>query len=251
MPPITIPADPVSDPSEARMGTYCFQPLMWSFSPEESDDRSDWGQFGLNKIPWSTRVWTFQEMMMSTRKLYFATSGMHLVWGQHVESEYDHVFEPTWLPEVGNYTIQDHFRLDTITAMDDTAAIYRVWLYWIVMGYGARQTTNPTDATSSLSGLVHTFAPLLQDQYAAGLWAQRLASGLLWQCVGTDPRPVHAAPGRLQRPPSLHRPLQGAEWAAAPPSTSTAATTCPTSNTEGTGASRSSERITAAHFWGK
>ncbi|KAK8034043.1 hypothetical protein PG993_009038 [Apiospora rasikravindrae] len=147
--PVTIPADPVSDPSGAERGTYFFQPLMWSFRSEDAENtdedetnssssggnkNNNWGQFSLGRSHWSTRAWTFQEMMMSARKLYFTTSGMHF------------------------------------------------WVYWVVMGYGDRRTTNPTDAFPSLSGLAHTFAPLLRDEYVAGLWAQRLASGLLWEC---------------------------------------------------------------------
>ncbi|KAK8113527.1 hypothetical protein PG984_014053 [Apiospora sp. TS-2023a] len=200
--PITIPADPVSDPSGTTMGTYRFQPLTWSLYSEESSfgdalsadagnslTYNDWGQFGLGNSLWSTRAWTFQEMMMSTRKLYFTTSGMHFVCsdadtpGGGSRSEYDLVFEPTYMPEIGRYAIQDHFGLDKIRELDDPAKVYREWVYWVVMGYGARETTNPTDAFPSLSGLAHTFAPLLRDEYVAGLWAKRLASGLLWQCM--------------------------------------------------------------------
>ncbi|KAK7968071.1 uncharacterized protein PG986_002348 [Apiospora aurea] len=58
--PITIPVDPVADPSGAEGGTYTFQPLMWSFRSEDAENNGDddndeentnngssnnWGQF--------------------------------------------------------------------------------------------------------------------------------------------------------------------------------------------------------------
>ncbi|KAK7963417.1 hypothetical protein PG988_010391 [Apiospora saccharicola] len=213
--PITIPVDPVSDPSGTTTGTYCFQPPTWSLRSEDSSSspdalssdagntltHNDWGHFGLGNSLWSTRAWTFQEMMMSTRKLYFTTSGMHFVCSDADTPR--RRLPPTYMPEIGRHAIQDHFGLDAIAAMEDPAEVYREWVYWVVMGYGARETTNPTDAFPSLSGLAHTFAPLLRDEYVAGFWAKRLASGLLWQCM----EPPHPTPEAL-----LARPYVGPSW---------------------------------------
>ncbi|KAK8065013.1 hypothetical protein PG997_011760 [Apiospora hydei] len=182
-------------------GTYAFQPLMWSFRSDDAENNEDendedtnnsssnnnnWGQFSLGNSHWSTRAWTFQEMMMSARKLYFTTSGMHFVCGERVHrSEYPYALERETFAEVGKYSIKDNFGLEEISKMEDPDEIYQEWVYWVVMGYGNRQTTNPTDAFPSLSGLAHMFAPLLRDEYVAGLWAKRLASGLLWEPDGT------------------------------------------------------------------
>ncbi|KAK7968070.1 heterokaryon incompatibility protein-domain-containing protein [Apiospora aurea] len=124
---------------------------------------------------------------MSARKLYFTTSSMHFVCGDRVHrAEYPHALERETFAEVGKYSIKDNFGLEEILKMEDTDEIYQEWVYWVVMGYGNRQTTNPTDAFPSLSGLAHMFAPLLWDEYVAGLWAKRLASGLLWECEEPD-----------------------------------------------------------------
>ncbi|KAK8857307.1 heterokaryon incompatibility protein-domain-containing protein [Apiospora arundinis] len=180
--PITVPADPVSDPSGSVGGTYIFQPIMWLHNRYSAYDR--WGQFSLSNSQWVTRAWTYQEMMMSTRLLYFTTSGMHFNCGQCIRSEYPYqVVDPNQyvLPHATT-SIHDGFGLESMYQLASTSEIYREWTRRVVIKYGGRTMTEPTDAFPSLSGLTNIFATLLQDEYIAGLWKQRLPYGLTWLC---------------------------------------------------------------------
>ncbi|KAK6815777.1 hypothetical protein PG987_016543 [Apiospora arundinis] len=104
--PITVPVDPVSDPSGSIGGTYVFEPIMWLH--DLNFTYNECGQFSLSSSDWATRAWTHQEMKMSTRLLYFTTSGMHFNCGQYIDSEYPY-----------------HIRLpDPATFMDDATTIY-------------------------------------------------------------------------------------------------------------------------------
>lgn len=126
--------------------------------------------------------WTFQEMLLSTRMLFFTTSGMHFKCGHEVRSEYDYTLEQRYVPQAGKFGIKDEFQLGSLRKMQDRGDIYWQWIYWIVMGYGDRKVTNPTDVFPSLSGIAQVFGTLLRDNHVAGLWAKRLASDLLWVC---------------------------------------------------------------------
>ncbi|KAK8032644.1 hypothetical protein PG990_002378 [Apiospora arundinis] len=167
--PITVPADPVSDPFGTTGGTYIFQPIMWVSNSHLFHRRT---KFSLSKSQWVTRAWTLQEMMMSTRLLYFTTSGMHFNCGQRLRcSPYVH----------------DSFGLETLYQLSNKSEIYLEWTRRVVMKHAGRKMTEPTDAFPSLSGLATLFASLLQDDYVAGLWKQSLAYGLVW----STHEPVH------------------------------------------------------------
>ncbi|KAK8004568.1 hypothetical protein PG989_004287 [Apiospora arundinis] len=178
--PITVPVDPVSDPSGSIGGTYVFEPIMWLH--DLNFTYNECGQFSLSSSDWATRAWTHQEMKMSTRLLYFTTSGMHFNCGQYIDSEYPYHIR---LPDPATFmddatTIYDRVGLESLYELSDTYDIYLEWTRRVTVKHGGRNMTEPTDAFPSLSGLANIFASLLQDDYVAGLWRKSLLSGLTW-----------------------------------------------------------------------
>ncbi|KAK8065014.1 heterokaryon incompatibility protein-domain-containing protein [Apiospora hydei] len=173
--PIEVPTDPVSDPSGTG-GTYFFQPIRWSCGSEFGFYYQ--APFSLANSKWNTRAWTFQEMRMSTRLLFFTTSGLHFNCGQYNHSEYYASQVPSYHSTITS--VRDAFELKELHQMSNKSKVYDAWYETIVNRYGDREMTKRTDAFPSLSGLAHTFASLLKDDYVAGLWKQELALGLSW-----------------------------------------------------------------------
>ncbi|KAK7968069.1 HET-domain-containing protein [Apiospora aurea] len=201
--PIEVPTDPVSDPSGAA-GTYFFQPIRWSCNYEHI--RFYHAPFSLANSKWNTRAWTFQEKMMSRRLLFFTTSGLNFNCGQYLHSE--HSASPIPSSHETIPSVRDPFELEELHRMGDKSKIYHAWIQRVANKYGDRQMTRRTDAFPSLSGLAHTFASLLQDDYVAGLWKQDLARGLSWYSY----KPAHNSLETLLSSFNNANPCIGPSW---------------------------------------
>lgn len=146
--------------------------------------------------PIQARAWTFQERVLATRAIFF--DQYQLLWecsaGHALESrrpflrsltDFDYNFEgfkpfrklhsaliagcaPSEKPDSGNDE-RYLFR----------KAYYGQW-YHILTNYIGRHLTNKEDMLVALSGIAQTMAPILEDEYFAGIWKNDLLRGLLW-----------------------------------------------------------------------
>ena len=130
---------------------------------------SSWNESDLESNAWNTRGWTFQEKLMSTRRLYFGNAGLHFSCSNRLSSEYSGVEqEPQSL------------MLHNILNLRNPSSLYQAWYNHIAAPYSTRTLTYMPDTLSAISGLARHFARLTADQYVAGLWRQDLLHGLFW-----------------------------------------------------------------------
>ncbi|KAK5660285.1 hypothetical protein OQA88_12825 [Cercophora sp. LCS_1] len=172
----------------------------------------------LHHDPIVDRAWTFQESLLSSRCLVysttqmvwrcrtaFKTTGGLLDWGNWMSNAplldlgepgpIGRLKKPTDDPRmISMFTMgNDMYNLTGRTANrprkgldgqvlepSPTADIYLKWMK-IVSLYTSRQLTDPSDKFRAIAGIARKFAPLLDDQYCAGLWRSNTLDGLAWQ----------------------------------------------------------------------
>lgn len=89
--------------------------------------------------------------------------------------------------------------------------------YSVVADYTERILSIPQDRILAVSGMAEMFGPILDDDYAAGLWRRSLPSSLLWN-ISRDGRDLHGDPsfvadvGLRRRPERFQAPSWS--WAA-------------------------------------
>jgi hypothetical protein len=127
----------------------------------------------------STRGWTLQERILSTRVL---SIGQKIsLW--HCKSSYCHEAirfpikrDRTNIPDLQTVVPE---RLENFTREQ----LENQW-FSIMVEYGSRKLTYGTDLLPALAGLAAEFQSLLEDDYIAGLWRRNIARGLAWQATG-------------------------------------------------------------------
>ncbi|KAK7743409.1 hypothetical protein SLS62_010602 [Diatrype stigma] len=131
---------------------------------------SRWNESDLEYNVWNTRGWTFQEKLMSTRRVYFGNSGLHFSCSNRLSSEYSGVEqEPQSL------------MLHNILSFRGPTSLYQAWYTHVAVPYSTRKLTCTPDTLPAISGLARHFARAASDdQYVAGLWRRDLLHGLLW-----------------------------------------------------------------------
>lgn len=115
----------------------------------------------MRQAPLCQRAWVVQEQVLAPRSLYFGES--QLFW----ECRRRHACEvfpggeeaACWEPR-------------------QYESPYEVWND-IMESYARCDLTNPDDKLVAISGVVKGFADAIDDEYAAGLWRNNMANGLL------------------------------------------------------------------------
>lgn len=124
---------------------------------------------------WHRRAWTLQENQLSTRRLYFGYSHIHLVCSTR------ELTEPGLQTKLG-FSIHTTLRQDIqeYRQNQDLGTLYDSWARQ-VQHYVQRRITYEQDMFPAISGLAKVIDSEINDKYIAGLWKGDLLSGLLWK----------------------------------------------------------------------
>ena len=153
----------------------------------------------MKSSPLNTRGWTLQEALLSPRTLSYGTQQM--LWecqecridegGRPVapgEKYREKKFIQDLLNAKANSKKQAMLRrmgaISIPTFLNQwTLKLQQPYDRWfdIILEYTSRRLTVATDVLPALSGLAKAFQNLLGDRYCAGLWANDILRGLMWQ----------------------------------------------------------------------
>jgi len=179
--------------AESPVGLYLSQ--KW-----DSDEDSAEG-------PWSSRGWTMQEALLSSRLLYYTSSQMKwkcceeerfergttkalgnvLTLAQR-SLECDGSSEYEWLWDIGTFMkfkrFSEYLPSHPANPLRSEGELFLPW-YDIIKEYSPRSFTNIGDRLVALSGLAKVFGNTIRcDEYVAGLWRPDLIRGLMWYTEG-------------------------------------------------------------------
>jgi hypothetical protein len=131
----------------------------------------------------SSRGWTLQESIFSTRLLSFKRERMQ--WHCGRESRSDDVLEPY------QSQFEDQgLERPTVTklAIRDGPYVYKSWRV-VVQNFSRRDLTKHTDKLPAMSGLARFICERLGDRYAAGVFIKDAWNCLCWRVVRPDEIP--------------------------------------------------------------
>ena len=120
----------------------------------------------------STRGWTLQEQLLSTRIATY--SEPHLLWHCHscFATESGLVLDPDFIQSSAiSFLYQD--------ILQDERLRQFTWRQ-IVENYTLREFTHPSDRIPAIAGLIQYFSSLFQDNPVLGLWPKTFARDLGW-----------------------------------------------------------------------
>ncbi|PKS05934.1 hypothetical protein jhhlp_007767 [Lomentospora prolificans] len=132
-------------------------------------------QEDLQLSTWEKRAWTFQEMELSTRLIFFGENMLHYRCGMQELSE--NGFQRR-IEGDEPLTLSDIFKT-MVEERKSSRVSYGVF-YDYAADYNARQLTFESDRLPALSGLAKLIQDQTGDKYLAGLWEKDLHHGLLW-----------------------------------------------------------------------
>ncbi|CCF36230.1 hypothetical protein CH063_01458 [Colletotrichum higginsianum] len=161
--------------------------------------------------PWYTRAWTFQEFLLSGRRLQYL--GNQTTWtcycGNTVIQDCDGwVGGKAHMHPGYSYAEQETFS-DVMAILGHTRSALpeasELLLYWyeLVDTYCTRNLSYENDRLPAISGIAKGFATALRDEYVCGLWKSDLPAGLVWAASGPRHLQVpfpHPVPGTMPRP---------------------------------------------------
>lgn len=157
--------------------------------------RSDPWPVVVNTLPIFRRAWIFQERLLSSRTVYFASDQIYWECAEVRASELNPRGGP-WLfreqnPEaefVGIIKYQYYVMilgLGPRPAPSSPGDLMKLWLV-LVKEYSRCKLTYEKDKLVAFSAVANQFSQLLGgDQYVAGLWTSKLPQLLLWTCMAT------------------------------------------------------------------
>ena len=123
-----------------------------------------------------TRAWALQERLLAPRIIHYTKN--EVIWECSSSACCECKKMPDWPLE--NLKLSTTATLNNSANVREMAAQWR----WLVMNYGSRELTRPSDILPALSGLAQKFSRgLVLGDYVAGLWANDLLDGLLWVSV--------------------------------------------------------------------
>ena len=135
---------------------------------------------------WSQRGWTFQEGVLSARRLCFDTSGVFL----HCKEEILHDVVESSDTEQRIKTPFNNDRLQYVSLWIDPEA--RAWDFTIyarmVMTYSPRALTFPADAHNAIAGVLSRLTRSMGMSFIGGLPEGDFFNALLWDFEGESPR---------------------------------------------------------------
>jgi hypothetical protein len=146
----------------------------------------------ISEEPISSRAWTFQEIVLSPRILFF---GERLGWQCHTENEFAGGvdYSDDDVPNIELQKLREiFFKSDSKSDSTNDKTLgqvtvnnnYDIW-YKAVEEYTRRDLTVKSDKLPAISALAQVFKDSTGDQYLAGLWSGDLLRGLLWSTYPT------------------------------------------------------------------
>lgn len=141
------------------------------------DEIAEWldkGKVPIGCEPISSRAWCFQEWLLSSRLLVFASTGVYYTCGRHALNASD-----------PDYDFRFPRSRQELSVIEDQSPASRRKDSWqtMAMNYCSRSMTVSSDKLPALSGMAQRYAGLMgwpQGDYLAGLWRRTLVSDLLW-----------------------------------------------------------------------
>ena len=135
---------------------------------------------------WSQRGWTFQEGVLSARRLCFDTSGVFL----HCKEEILHDIVESFDTEQRIKTPFNNDQLQYVSLWISPEA--RAWDFTtyehMVMTYSPRTLTLPADAHNAIAGVLSRMTRSMSMSFIGGLPEGDFFNALLWDYEGTSPR---------------------------------------------------------------
>lgn len=128
------------------------------------------GQLPTPRSTWSSRGWTLQEKLLSTRLLSF---GHELEWVCQ-----EGVVRESGCPQIGK-TVQLNGVLGR-RSPESRQEAFDLW-HSIVEDYCKRSLTNCMDILPAISGLAKTMNECLDSPYLAGIWKNNFSKDILWR----------------------------------------------------------------------
>ncbi|KAL9004191.1 MAG: hypothetical protein Q9188_002984 [Gyalolechia gomerana] len=171
-PVVSMPGHGKGSPSSSKSVYFRYQPDYSKYSRIEAIDNS----------VWNTRGWTFQERLLSSRILHFASGRLYWECRTTEGSEENEParsldYRTPWMATEAGNTREMPIYPD-VSGVDNR---YQRW-YRLVSMYSQRDLSFREDVLPALSGLAHAFHHVYtnKDTYVAGLWLHDLMRGLLW-----------------------------------------------------------------------
>jgi hypothetical protein len=149
----------------------------------------------LQHEPLNSRGWTFQERLLSTRTVHYATDQMYWECEKAFFAEDGSAFDPkffslnTVISKQYTPPSERGFRQRGITSfieglplpMQQPQGRWRGGWLSHIESYSKRNLTKATDKLPALSGLANMIASRTGDQYFAGLWREHVIEDLHWR----------------------------------------------------------------------
>ncbi|KAJ4378009.1 hypothetical protein N0V83_000839 [Neocucurbitaria cava] len=130
--------------------------------------------------PLLERVWCFQERVLATRTLHFASDQMYWECAHCFESEEGmvNVREEDFYREYSMEKIANGLR--NVAGIEDPTRRRDAW-FLLIEEYTSRDMTYQSDKLPALSGIISALQNLTGDTCYAGIWKSWFMKGLLWR----------------------------------------------------------------------
>ena len=162
-------------------------------------DRRATGDGTRPRCPLDTRAWVLQEQVLSARVLSYTATELYWDCITHSASEtfpdgIPAFYEPDWLSVNLRSFKQIIFRASK--EKRSRLELYSLWRS-IIESYSKREMTNEADKLIAILGVAQEASIILNDRFAAGLWAGAMSRDLLWWVK--DPRAA-STPTKFEAP---------------------------------------------------
>jgi len=133
------------------------------------------------EAPLNGRGWVVQERHLSPRTLHF---GKHQLFWECYATNACEAYPYNVMPGCELILSKRNLKSPKVSTSD----FYRYW-HHLVRSYTISRLTKEQDKLPAISGLARRLAPVLSDEYVAGLWKSRLSVELTWTPYGSRVRP--------------------------------------------------------------
>jgi hypothetical protein len=179
--PLTVHSHDVLDEFDGLSMGLCVRVAHW-LGHDHVTSTSMW--LRRQASPLLDRAWVFQERLLAPRTLHFGSSEMIWECNSCLACECTGIF-------TGTNDLKAAFAdaCQNRTSKDETLHLWRR----MVEIYTSLSLTQVSDTPHAIAGVSSRFSDKLESDYLAGIWAQDLPRGLLWQSLG---RPSSSTAGR-------------------------------------------------------
>lgn len=143
--------------------------------------------------PLSSRSWTFQEMLLSRRHLFYGEHQIYWKCTAGYEAANGVAFGPK-SPSINSevesslnsFGAPPSCSMQTVSSSDAMLLQY----YDLINDYSRRRLTFNKDKLPAISGIVQRLHPRIGGDYLAGLWSNDIVRGLAWWKEGRSAKHV-------------------------------------------------------------